>query len=322
MARPKKCTVDYFPHFITATSRTVFVLEEKYGNDGYALWFKLLELLAATDGHYIDLNDTTDLEFFAAKVKIDVERALEIIDQLAKLKAIDRELWKHKIIWSQNFVDNLSDLYTRRRVSLPQKPSLEEFMYTETQSNESLCMQKLEPSDNLKSLCTTETTKVNKSIVKESKEKDSKGNVGGGVVIDDNNPFKLVANYYENNIGQLSSTVMDIIKYYLNDGIEAELIVEAIKVSCMNNKRTMSYAEGVLKNWIKEGIKTVEQYKASLVEKEAAKANLNKNIPKKNKWTEMDSRDIDFDEIERLEQEYIKRKLEEMNHDKQQTKGS
>ena len=307
MARPKKCTVDYFPHFITATSRTVFVLEEKYGNDGYALWFKLLELLAATDGHYIDLNDTTDLEFFAAKVKIDVEKAIEIIDQLAKLKAIDRELWKHKVIWSQNFVDNLSDLYARRRVSLPQKPTLNEFMYAETPSDKSLCMQKPKPSDNLESLCSTETTKVNKSIVKESIVKKSKGNVGGGVVIDDNNSFKLVANYYENNIGPLSSTVMDVINYYLDEGVEAELIVEAIKVSCMNNKRTMSYADGVLKNWLKEEIKTVKQYKSSLVEKEANRSNLSKN---KSKFGDMDSRDIDFDEIERLERERIDRMLE------------
>ena len=87
MARPKKCTADYFPHYVTGNSRTVFILEQKYGNDGYALWFKLLELLAVTDGHYVDFNDHTDLEFFAAKVKIDTDKAIEMIDQLAKLKA-------------------------------------------------------------------------------------------------------------------------------------------------------------------------------------------------------------------------------------------
>lgn len=319
MARPKKRTADYFPHYVTGNSRTVFILEQRYGNDGYALWFKLLELLAASDGHYIDFNDQTDLEFFAAKTKICSEKAVEIINELAKLNAIDKELWKHKIVWSQNFVDNLAELYVRRKMPLPQKPSLEEFMYAETQSNESLCMQKPQSSDTLESLCSTETTKVEKSKVKESKEEENKENVGGGVVIDDNNPFKLVANFYENNIGQLSSTVMDVINYYLDDGVQTELIIEAIKVACMNNKRTMSYAEGVLKNWLKEGIKTVEQYKSSLVEKEANRSNLSKN---KSKFGDMDSREIDFDEIEKLEQTYIDRKLEEMNHDKQQAKGS
>lgn len=299
MARPKKCTVDYFPHFVTGNSRTVFILEQKYGNDGYALWFKLLELLASTDGHYIDLNDHTDLEFFAAKVKIDTDKALEIMDQLAVLKAIDRDLWKYKIVWCQNFVDNLSELYARRRVSLPQKPTLEEFMYAETLSSEGLC--------------STETPKVNKSIVENSKVEESKGDVGVGVVNQENNSFKLVANAYENNIGTLSGTVIEIINYYLDEGVEDKLIVEAIKVACMNNKRTMSYTEGILKNWLKDGINTVERYKSSLIEKEALKAHLKSNgiSSKVSKFNNMDSREIDFDEIERLERERIDRILEE-----------
>lgn len=44
MARPKKQTVDYFPHFVKG-GRTIFILENKFGNDGYAFWFKLLEIL-------------------------------------------------------------------------------------------------------------------------------------------------------------------------------------------------------------------------------------------------------------------------------------
>lgn len=271
MARPKKYTADYFPHYVTGNSRTVFILEQKYGNDGYALWFKLLELLAVTDGHYVDFNDHTDLEFFAAKSKIDADKAIEIIDQLAVLKAIDMNLWNHKIVWCQNFVDNLSELYARRRVALPQKPTLEEFMYVETPSSEGLC--------------STETPKVNKSIVenskvKESKGEKSKGNSGEteetlvGVVLND---FEIVRDAYESNIGMLSSTVVEIINYYLEQNVEAALIAEAIKVSCMNNKRTMAYAEGILKNWIREGITTVDRYKSSLVEKEANKVQISAN---------------------------------------------
>ena len=264
MARPKKYTVDYFPHFATGSHRTIDVLEENYGNDGYSLWFKLLEILAVTEGHYLDLNDQTDLEYFAAKAKIDVEKAVVILNHLARLKAIDKSLWNHKVVWCQNFVDNLSELYARRRMALPQKPSLNEFMYAETPSSEGLC--------------TTETPKVNKSIVEESKEKESKEekskvNVVGVV----SNDFLLVKECYENNIGTLSGSVMEIINYYLDEGVQAELIVEAIKVSCMNNKRSMSYAEGVLKNWLKDGINTIERYRTSLVEKEANRGQSNAN---------------------------------------------
>lgn len=271
MARPKKYTADYFPHYVTGNSRTVFILEQKYGNDGYALWFKLLELLAVTDGHYVDFNDHTDLEFFAAKSKIDADKAIEIIDQLAVLKAIDMNLWNHKIVWCQNFVDNLSELYARRRVALPQKPTLEEFMYVETTSSEGLC--------------STETPKVNKSIVENSKVKESKGEKSKGNSVETEetlvgvvlNDFEIVRDTYESNIGMLSSTVVEIINYYLEQNVEAALIAEAIKVSSMNNKRTMAYAEGILKNWIREGITTVERYKSSLVEKEANKVQISTN---------------------------------------------
>jgi len=44
MARPNKQGVDYFPHFVNH-GKTMFILEEKFGNNGYAFWFKLLELL-------------------------------------------------------------------------------------------------------------------------------------------------------------------------------------------------------------------------------------------------------------------------------------
>lgn len=122
MARPKKKTVDYFPHSCTH-GKTLFIIEQKYGNDGYAFWFKLLEFLGDTDGHYIDLNDEMVQEFLQAKTSLSKEMCNEILDLLAKLKAIDAELWEHKIVWSQNFVDGISDVYKNRRVETPSRPS-------------------------------------------------------------------------------------------------------------------------------------------------------------------------------------------------------
>ena len=56
MARPKKQKVEYFPHFVMS-GRTIFILENTYGNDGYAFWFKLLELLGDTEGHYYECEN-------------------------------------------------------------------------------------------------------------------------------------------------------------------------------------------------------------------------------------------------------------------------
>ncbi len=121
MARPRKQTVDYFPHNCKH-GKTVYILEQRYQAKGYAFWFKLLEEIGGHDGHFIDINSLEELEFLCAKTWFTEEEILEVLDLLAKLNAIDAKLWKNKIIWCQNFVNNISDVYNKRIVSVPEKP--------------------------------------------------------------------------------------------------------------------------------------------------------------------------------------------------------
>lgn len=121
MARPKKQTVDYFPHDCDH-KKTMFVLEQKYGNDGYAFWFKLLEMLGRAEGHCINLNDATEWEFLTSKTRVTDSICGEILDLLARLDAIDRELWESRVIWCQNFVDRIRDAYRNRTSEIPVRP--------------------------------------------------------------------------------------------------------------------------------------------------------------------------------------------------------
>ena len=122
MARPQKLTVDYFPHSCSH-KRTMFILEARYGNDGYAFWFKLLEMLGSTGGHCLDLNDSSEMEFLLAKTHLTEVIGVEILDLLAKLGAIDPEAWALKRVWCQNFVDGVASVYQSRHQPVPQKPS-------------------------------------------------------------------------------------------------------------------------------------------------------------------------------------------------------
>lgn len=123
MARPHKQTVDYFPHDANASDGTTLtILESKFGNDGFAFWFKLLERLCASDGHVMDCRNAARWQFLLAKTHLDEDTAISLLDTLAELQAIDQELWGGKIIWSQNLVNNLADVYRNRRSPLPQKP--------------------------------------------------------------------------------------------------------------------------------------------------------------------------------------------------------
>ena len=122
--RKQRRTVDYFPHMVKH-KKTMYVLEQKYGNDGYSFWFKLLELLGDTDDHAYYCEDPAAWEFLVARSRLDESLCTEILDLLSRVGAIDTELWdKQQIIWCGKFVDNLADVYKKRRADLPSKPNI------------------------------------------------------------------------------------------------------------------------------------------------------------------------------------------------------
>ena len=125
MARPLKRTVDYFPHFVNA-GKTLLILQNEFGNDGYAFWFKLLALLCKTDGQVYDYNNLASWRLLLAETNVSEDIANKILQLLADIEAIDPELYLAKIIWVQNLVDNLADVYTRRRNGfVPSRPVID-----------------------------------------------------------------------------------------------------------------------------------------------------------------------------------------------------
>lgn len=122
MARPKRTTVDYYPHYVKC-GRTIYILENRFGNDGYAFWFKVLEVLGESEGHFYDCSISSNWEYLLAKTRVNAQRATEIIGVLINLGKIDAELWENnRVIWIENFVNNLTEVYRTRRTELPTKP--------------------------------------------------------------------------------------------------------------------------------------------------------------------------------------------------------
>lgn len=242
MARPKKETVDYFPHF-TNSGKTLYILEGEFGNDGYAFWFKLLELLGSSDGHVYDCRNTPSWKFLLAKTKVDGETASKILDTLAELEAIDQELWKYKVIWSDNFVDNLQPVYSNRKTQLPYKPvitsnndSTDELLPVETKESEVIITKNRQSR--------VEESRVDKSIEEETE------NDGGSRP--DEKLSLIVKAFEENGFGQLSQLVKEEL-IFLIDEYDIAWINEAFKIAVENNKRTLKYVKGILRNMRAEG---------------------------------------------------------------------
>lgn len=113
MARPERKTVDYFPHYIS-DGKKMFYIEQKYGNDGYSTWFKILESLASTDDHFLNLSNEMEILFLSAKCRIEKERLICILDDLCTLGEIDKFLWMNRIVYSAKFIESIQDAYYRR----------------------------------------------------------------------------------------------------------------------------------------------------------------------------------------------------------------
>ena len=118
MAREQRKDVDYFPHECTH-GRKMHIIETKYGNDGYATWFKLLEQLGKANNHYIDISDEMTLMFLTSTFKIDEEKTIAILTDLSKLGGIDKFLFdEYKIVWSEKFCNSIEDAYRKRKQKL------------------------------------------------------------------------------------------------------------------------------------------------------------------------------------------------------------
>ena len=169
MARPGKTTVDYFPH-VTRTGKTIAILEARWGNDGYAFWFKLLELLGCSEGFCYDCNKPSDWEYLLSKTRVTEDEAGAILKKLAEIDAIDAELWREGIIWSEHFAENLSPVFERRKCPPPEKP---EFAARKCEQSE-VSVPARDGNPASAEFPVTEIDKVKESKVKESKVDESK----------------------------------------------------------------------------------------------------------------------------------------------------
>lgn len=61
---------------------------------------------------------------------------------------------------------------------------------------------------------------------------------------------------YEDNIGLLTPATAELLFDYLKD-MDKDLIIQAIKIASINNKRTGRYIQGILNDWSKKGFKTL-----------------------------------------------------------------
>lgn len=138
MARPERNDVDYFPHEV-GSGKKMYYIETKYGNDGYATRYKLLEELWRAEYHYLDLSKFENVMFLSAKCKVDETTLLNIIWDLAKMWVFDQKLIEINIVRCQKFVDSIQDAYARRKNTCITRDGLLEHLRSKWMHKPSKC---------------------------------------------------------------------------------------------------------------------------------------------------------------------------------------
>ena len=98
------------------------VLEAKWGNDAFCIYYRLWKQLGSADFHYIDLRPFGSWELFLTQMKVSESVTVEILDKLARMGVIDKELWGYKVLWSDSFVESVKDVWIKRKVNVPRRP--------------------------------------------------------------------------------------------------------------------------------------------------------------------------------------------------------
>lgn len=113
--------------------------------------------------------------------------------------------------------------------------------------------------------------------------------------LDIDKDIKIDSNYVEffnNNFHLITKYELDTLKSYEDDKLQPGLITLALQKAVDKNKRSLDYVKGILNNWLKNNIKTVEEAEAREKEfkreKEEKKTKYS-NVERKDNGAKIDS---------------------------------
>lgn len=163
MARPQKLGLDYFPHDTDLSNdEKIEALEALYGNDGYAIYLKLLERIYRAGGS-IKIRDEATEKILAKKCNVEVDRFRQVVKSCQEFALFDRRVYtRHRTLTSPGIIKRMLPVESKR---LKMKEKYEEAKKNNSGVSEAETRQKL--GRNLAE------TRQKPPKVKERKEKES-----------------------------------------------------------------------------------------------------------------------------------------------------
>lgn len=264
----------YFSHDSNAIVDTkILNMRCDYGLEGYGLYWAIVEMLRNEESFMLELSKNT---YRAIKTlsgaTIDVEKYIKDCIE-------DYELFcqEGNMFFSKSLIKRMEIYESKRRVNRENGKLGGRPKKTEKKPNG------FEDKTETKPNGFENETENNQRKGKEKKGKENKGNeiqqqldsCVDEVVVEEN-----IFKFYEENFKcSLSPYVNKTLKNYEKE-FSNELIIYAMKIAIEQDRKTIKYLEGILNNWRKKSIKTIEEAQK---ENERYKKENEKNNAKKNK---------------------------------------
>jgi len=245
MARPQKVGVDYFPLDVDIDQDDkVAIIEAQHGIKGFGIVVKLL-MHIYKNSYYYEWTEKEQI-LFSRRVNVNINEVNVIINDCIKWGLFDEKLFKtFKILTSRGVQKRYFEIVKRRqRVEV-----VKEFLLLDNADINSY--------SNLVIVSINEDTEgdndnINpQSKVKKRKEYSSSNSNSDGPK--NQNDISVVAKEFESNgFGTINHTIKEMLTDLIDD-YSTEWVLEAMKIAVKNNKRTLSYVEGILQNWRRNG---------------------------------------------------------------------
>jgi len=115
MSRPMKEGLDYFPHDVDLSKNDkINELEILYGNDGYAIYLKLLERIYKK-GDNFRISDAETIQILSRNCNVSIERFTEILNKCLKLGLFSSVEYQKGILTSDEIKRRIKPVFEKRK---------------------------------------------------------------------------------------------------------------------------------------------------------------------------------------------------------------
>lgn len=282
MARPTKQGLDYFPLDTTMDSK-MELFEAEHGLTGFAFLIKLFQKIY-DNGYFCEWTEDEQL-LFSKRINVDINEVNVYINSALKRNIFNQELFeKYNILTSRGIQKRFLEACKRRKqIEFIKDICLIDFNELQYQdfknkivyvSNNSINVNINSVEEELLQHNVNNNSQIKEKEIKENK---SKVEVEENILYDAD--VEKIQKILIETIGNMNLTVIQEAIEYLND-LPLEIIEHALKKTARKGAK-WDYAQTILNDYIKKGLKTLEAVEADELTFKNNKQTENNNTGKK-----------------------------------------